>query len=250
MMTTLGVADLVVCESLWRLLDAGECGVDVGANIGCMTSVMAARVSAAGGRVVAYEAHPDVWAELSYNADTWRRVLDGLQLRAEHAVVSNAAGERWLEIPDDFASNRGLARVGDPAGAAAIRVRSVTLDEEFPAPESIGVLKLDVEGHELEVLNGATQLLDEGRLRDVIFEDHHPFPSPVAERLISAGFQIWRLERGLLRPRLSHPDSAGRTTWLPPGYLASRAPARALARLRRLGWRILRCRTNPARSGS
>src|SRR5579872_6967542 len=40
----LGLYDLCVSETLWRLLDAGETALDVGANFGHMTSVMAVRV--------------------------------------------------------------------------------------------------------------------------------------------------------------------------------------------------------------
>src|SRR4051794_10893580 len=50
----LGVFDLVVTETLWRLIDPGEVGVDAGANIGYMTSIMAARAA----RVWAFEPHP------------------------------------------------------------------------------------------------------------------------------------------------------------------------------------------------
>ena len=60
-----GVYDLCVTEVLWRLIDKGETSVDVGANIGHMTSVMVKRVGASG-KVHAYEAHPEV-QELDLN---------------------------------------------------------------------------------------------------------------------------------------------------------------------------------------
>src|ERR687886_1998553 len=44
----LGVYDLTVSEVIWRLLEPGEQAVDVGANIGYMTSLMAARVGKTG----------------------------------------------------------------------------------------------------------------------------------------------------------------------------------------------------------
>jgi hypothetical protein len=42
---TLGVIDLAVTETLFRLANPGEIAVDVGANIGYMTAVLAARIN-------------------------------------------------------------------------------------------------------------------------------------------------------------------------------------------------------------
>src|ERR1700682_4087610 len=44
----LGLYDLAVTEALWRLVDSGELAVDIGANIGYMTGVMAVRAGASG----------------------------------------------------------------------------------------------------------------------------------------------------------------------------------------------------------
>src|SRR3954449_12172031 len=64
----LGVFDLVVTETLWRLIDPGEVVVDAGANIGYMSSIMAARVGAGcGGGGGAFEPHPQLFRELQAN---------------------------------------------------------------------------------------------------------------------------------------------------------------------------------------
>ena len=65
-----GVYDLCVCEAIYRLADPGELAVDVGANIGQMTSVMAARVRDSG-KVLAFEPHPETFAELRENVNRW-----------------------------------------------------------------------------------------------------------------------------------------------------------------------------------
>src|SRR4051794_9263870 len=57
-----GVHELPVCETLCRLAVPGGRAVDVGANIGVMTSVLSARVGPAG-RVAAFEAHPDLFSQ-------------------------------------------------------------------------------------------------------------------------------------------------------------------------------------------
>ncbi|MEH1843481.1 MAG: hypothetical protein V7L25_00300 [Nostoc sp.] len=69
-LATLGVIDLAVTEALWRLTEPGELVVDVGANIGYMTAVLAARVcSQTGGCIWAFEAHPEIFTELKYNVN-------------------------------------------------------------------------------------------------------------------------------------------------------------------------------------
>ena len=66
-----GVHELAVCEVLWRLARAGETAVDVGANIGVMTSLLSRKVGERG-RVLAFEAHPDVFRQLERNAQRWK----------------------------------------------------------------------------------------------------------------------------------------------------------------------------------
>jgi len=53
----LGVIDLPVSEAIWRILDPGDIALDVGANIGYMTSIMASRIGTAG-TITAFEPHP------------------------------------------------------------------------------------------------------------------------------------------------------------------------------------------------
>ena len=66
MLSVLGVCDLIVTESLWRLTQPGELAVDVGANIGYMSSILAKRVGSSGS-VYAFEAHPEIFKELKHN---------------------------------------------------------------------------------------------------------------------------------------------------------------------------------------
>lgn len=172
-LSTLGVIDLAVTETLWRLADPGELAVDVGANIGYMTAVLAARVgSIPGGCVRAFEAHPEIFEELRYNVEQWQRQLP-VNLDIQQIAISDQRGTLTLGIPDSFARNRGLAFVVTPNTKSSqpdgqtiktVSVPSISLDELFPSDE-IGVLKLDVEGHEFSVLQGAKNLLKKPKIR-------------------------------------------------------------------------------------
>jgi hypothetical protein len=122
-------------------------------------------------------------------------------------------------------------------------VQVIRLDEHFASGPAPHVLKIDVEGAELAVLEGAGGLLGPGGIRDVAFEDHKRPPTPAMRLLEERGYSLFQIERSffgpvlstLARPRARHP-------WEPPSYLATLDPARARERTRARGWQALRRR--------
>lgn len=238
----LGVFDLCVSEAIWRLLDPGATAVDAGANIGHMTSVMATRVGARGA-VFAFEPHPVTFGELSSNVARWRADPRTGDIRLHELALSDRGGTARLGAPADFDSNRGsVGLLGESdAGARAGSVHEVALarlDEVVDA--QVGVLKIDVEGHELEVLRGAGRLLSAGRVRDVLFEEWDTPPTPVTTFLENEGYALFSMDQALLGPSIGPAGArSGRRGHQAPSYLATRDPARALSRLRRRGWAVL-----------
>ncbi|MEM1413773.1 MAG: FkbM family methyltransferase [Myxococcota bacterium] len=235
---TLGIHDLLVCEALARLTPRGATVVDAGANLGQMTSLFAARVGPPG-RVIAFEAHPEIARQLARSAESWA-AASGAPIDVRATALSSAPGEVRLSIPDDFAGNRGTARVDAEGGAGPeLRVPCTTLDAAL-GDARVAVLKLDVEGHEPAVLEGATALLRERRLEHVVFEDHAPEHSPTVAALRKAGMTLRGLDVGWLRPRLVAPEASGRRRrWQARALLATFAPGAVRAAFRRPGWRAL-----------
>ncbi|MCS7033003.1 MAG: FkbM family methyltransferase [Phycisphaerae bacterium] len=234
---TLGVYDLVVTETLWRLTDPDDLALDVGANVGCMTAALAERA----GEVECFEPHPILYRELVANLESLRAQGVRAVLRAHCTALGAAAGELPLVIPDDFARHRGESTLSSAAvGAESIPVQVKTLDSLLPAGRKVGILKLDVEGFERQVLAGAQRLLESGRLRDCIFEEHRAYPTDVTDLLESCGFRVFRLARRLTRPELLNPDSkTPRSHWEATSFLATRDPQRAIRRMATFGWRCL-----------
>jgi FkbM family methyltransferase len=234
----LGVYDLVVSESLWRLLDDGATAVDAGANIGYMTGLMAARLGA-DGAVLAFEPHPKLFAELVSNLDVWAEQPIARTTPLQLALSSHGGIGRLIE-PVDFDRNRGTSKlVSDQA--LGTRVKTVCLDDVCAEHGKVELLKLDVEGHELEVLRGARNLLQAGTLRDIIFEEHgSAFISPVASMLSSFGYTIFMLTRTLKGPVLAtEHDQSAAVAYLPLSFLATRDPNRAATRFAADGWQVL-----------
>jgi FkbM family methyltransferase len=240
-LATLGIIDLAVTEILFRLTDEGEFALDVGANIGYMTSVLSLKVGK-NGKVYAFEAHPEIFDELSFNVQSWLQDYNISNIESNHVAVSDSSGEVELLIPLDFQTNRGLASVqkgGRDIGYQSITVSSISLDDRFINQE-IGVLKLDVEGHELNVLKGARRLLQIKKIRDCIFEEHNNYPTDTTSYLEEMGYTIYRVHRHFLGLTLLPPDSLiPKVSWLPTSFLATAEPKRAINRCKSRGWNCL-----------
>lgn len=243
-----GVFELAVSEALARLVDPGELALDVGANVGYMTSLMASRVGE-GGRVIAFEPHPGLNRVLVANA---ARAGGACEIVVVEAALSDRAGEGTLVLGPGFERNRGTATLADKGAGAVgegVSVSLERLDDHIPAGEHAGVVKIDVEGHELAVLRGAETALAERRIRDIVFEENEAVPTPVTRLLESAGYTLFGLDQRFLGARLVEPDAPrARPMWDAPTYLATLDPERARKRMRRRGWTVLRSRES--RGGS
>jgi FkbM family methyltransferase len=235
-----GIFDKIVPEAIGRLLDSGETGVDVGANIGQNSLLMAAKVGPSG-RVFAFEPHPEIFLELKTNHDSSRNPHAAAAV-LENVALGNMTGECNLEEGEQFSHNRGSASLNTQLSEGkGINVKVRQLDEFLDKVNLVGVCKIDVEGHELDVLQGAEKTLKRRGIRDLIFEDFKSKPSPVTVFLERHGYSLFALNETWLKPRLA-PFAAHRH---PPGlafssnYLATLDRDRAAARFRALGWHCL-----------
>ena len=237
-----GVFDICVTETLFRLLDRGEVAVDVGAHVGYMTSVMAARVGPTG-NVIAVEPQPDVFEELEHNVAAWREGGLSTEIALHRVALSDQSGTSRLSRPGDGWDRGGasLARVGEATYEVPLR----TLADLLAGVDRIAVVKVDVEGHQLEVLQGGRGLLEAGRIRDLIFEDVGQHPTPATSFLEAHGYTIFKLDRNLLGPWIG-PGESPRQPLDDQSYLATKEPARALDRMRPRGWASLSPRTTQA----
>jgi FkbM family methyltransferase len=238
----MGIYDLVVTEVLWRLIDPGEIAIDVGVNIGYMTTIMAKRVGKTG-QVWCFEPNPEVYEELSENLKNWEETLGWSHIYAQKVALSNHSGVGVLSVP---MRNREEASLVSPEQVMTEQTNDKSfkthtvflekLDDILKVQQPIGIMKIDVEGHELAVLQGSTDVITNQQIRDIIFEDHSGYPSPVSQFLEDQGYTIFRLWKGFWKPRLEVPSKTLVHSWEPPSYLATKDPSRAKERLEKRGW--------------
>ena len=245
-LVTHGVYELAVSEALWRLTDPGDLCVDIGANIGYMTSLLSRR-SGAQGKVLSFEPHPQIFSHLQTNVASWcetgRASCVAKITLAKHAIGA-LDGELVLVEPDEFARNQGRAALIDakdlpPENRVGHRVQVRRLDGLISNSESVALVKIDVEGTEAEVLRGAAGLLADKRIRDLVFEDERPFPSESVTLLQDYGYKIWRLGKAIRGPVIrdgQSPAAKSNLPWEPVNYLASRDPRRVETRMQPRGW--------------
>jgi FkbM family methyltransferase len=236
------VFDPCLTEAIHRLIDPGDVVIDVGANVGYVTSIAAVRAGRSG-RVVAVEPHPAVFELLSANVESWSARPAIAPVELHRLALSDRAGQGTIVAGPLFDRNMGLAALSEDgtateAGQQSHQVEVRRLDE-LAGQTSVGLLKVDVEGHEAEVLGGATSLLERRLVRDIIFEDHELYPSEATSIVEQSGYHLVSLSNDLGGLLLTAPGERGAApAWPGPSYLATIEPARSIVRLAARGWRI------------
>lgn len=167
----------------------GDQVIDVGANIGD-TALTAALKVGAEGRVWAIEAHPRTYSFLMGNL-ALNRAKNILALNAAAAAEPGS-----LSFSDDRRDDMNRV-AGADMRSRAINVEARRLDDLVPHRGPIDLLKVDVEGYELQVLLGAPDILRDTRcIFFEVAESHFRYfgynIGTVLELLLGQGFTLLR----------------------------------------------------------
>jgi FkbM family methyltransferase len=157
-----------VWRSLMNEIKPADTFVDVGVFIGLYTVAVAKRVGSAG-RVIGFEPDPG-----NYLAAREHIKLNQVEDRVEliQAAVGVSDEVAWFKPGGD------MAHVTSEQSDGACKVECMTLDRIF-AGKQVDVLKIDVEGFEERVLEGASGLLkDATRCPRRIYVEVHPYAWP------------------------------------------------------------------------
>src|SRR5580658_5424934 len=225
-----GASEPGTANFIKQFLKPGMVFVDVGAHLGEYT-ILAASILEASGYVHAFEARPD----------TFEILVRNIELNKAQSIAARPYAV-WCE--EGFCE---FARTADPSVSALrpggndaedrslIRVPTVTLDRYFadPGVSKPNLIKIDVEGAELQVLKGARSLLSSpesplliveyGRINTAAFGYRS---EEVCKFLRELGYTIYQLSGNGLRriqnaPELDETDNTcnlvAASAALPPG---------------------------------
>ncbi len=174
----------------------GSVVVDVGAYVGLYTIALAQRTGPSG-RVYSFEPDPQNCAVLRKHIE-----LNEVSERVE--VHQLAVGDKDGFVP--FTAGRDSQSVIGSNSFIAEAVRMMRLDAILPS-DRVDVLKVDVEGFEEKVLQGAEVLLsDKERKPRVIFMEVHPYnwhlwgttSDSLINRLTKSGYDVLDLKNQIV----------------------------------------------------
>jgi FkbM family methyltransferase len=166
-------------------LKAGDYGLDIGAHVGCFSVFMALLVGPAG-RVEAIEPMPANLALLEKNV-----AQNSLESVVEIHAACCAAREGGVFLnlgPSSFESS-----LSHDFGNGTIPVPALTVDGLALKNGRLDFLKLDVEGAELDVLQGAETALAKFR-PTLIIELHPPMAAEVPVFMQQRDYRAFNLE--------------------------------------------------------
>ncbi len=155
-----GDNELPVQRALAEIVRPGDVVFDIGANVGFF-SIICARLTGPSGRVFAFE-------PVAANAELIRRNA-GLNEFGNISVVEQAVSDRTGTgelVLAEYSGGAALSTTTPPPDAAgSIEVELITIDAavddgHIPPPD---VVKIDVEGVEIEVLRGMTDTMRRDR---------------------------------------------------------------------------------------
>jgi FkbM family methyltransferase len=186
-------------RELWLMRDLlrdCELALDIGSSIGLYSRELSRHAR----KVVAFEANPRVAA--------FARSVAPRNVEVMNFALSSSAGEKVLHVPlnrrhntiDDLATIEPKNPVGATEGVSE-KVTTRRLDD-FGFTHC-GFIKIDVEGHEEAVLDGAAQLIrNERPIMMIELEDRHNAGTVerVINRLAGLSYSAYRLGNKCLSP--------------------------------------------------
>lgn len=185
-------SELRLTRYLISRVNEGESVVDVGAHIGYYSLVLAQLVGSSG-RVVAFEPGKAIFPYLH------RNTKDKPQIEIVEMMVSDTEGERvFYEF--DFKhseNNTAVEHAHDTQFAQRRSVQCTTLDEFCHATQlKPKILKIDVEGGELGVLRGSTNLFSElySIALEIRKDDYDQLYTEAIKFLSDHGFVPYRID--------------------------------------------------------
>lgn len=189
-----GYWEIWVTEVLASLAKPGMVAVDVGANVGYFSLLLADCVGP-NGALHAFEPNPEMASRLRKSLSC--NGFDG------HAVIHQTGlddndGEALLVVPDNEPKNGFVVPAGSAPipGSRQIAARTRRLDS-YPALLRADLIKIDAEGAEERIWQGMRGIFDQGRPLTILLEfnpSRYRDPAAFMALFQREGFQLARID--------------------------------------------------------
>lgn len=179
-------------DALLAEIRAGDCAWDVGANVGLYTTLLAERAGPSG-KVVAFEPSPRSFEKLRAACQAPGIVLMQCALGPKKDTLPFDLSEDETGVTDKIAIDPGSTS-RKRIHVDVLRADDVVSQRPALAPN---VIKIDVEGFEVDVLAGMDEVLRSPSLRALFIEVHfsvleargrHDAPRQIENQLKAAGY--------------------------------------------------------------
>jgi FkbM family methyltransferase len=190
-------------EFIQSYIQPGMIFLDIGANVGQYT-LLGSQLVGPGGKVYAFEPHPILSSVLSRNVG----LNECSNVLCEKLAVAEREGVQTLfHSPPNRFGETALVPYAEQTESTPVRTVSVDAYVRSNMIEQVDLIKIDVEGAELHVLEGATDLLTGSAGLTLILEFNDGaarrfghWLADLASFLRARGFALYRLGADGLRP--------------------------------------------------
>ena len=190
-----GEIETVFLESL---VSAGDTVIEVGSNIGVHT-VPLAHALGVDGTLIALEPQPAIYRVLCANL-----ALNGLY-RVHPYMLGAGATDHDMSVQDGadaFGLEHNSGGISLNSTGDGLQVKVVRIDELAKGLGRIDLIKIDVEGMELEVIKGATETIRKHRPLLYVENDRLDKSSTMIQAIMALDYRLyWHL------PSLFNPDN-------------------------------------------
>lgn len=212
-------------QYIQRTLDKGEIAADIGAHKGGYLYWLSKQVGTTG-KIYAFEPQPNLFSYL----DQIQQLAMPANVALENLGLSSTEGVLDFYIPEQGGKSSPGATFNvqkiEEEDCRVIQVKTTTVDKYFGDKRPPSLLKIDVEGHELEVFKGAQQLLTTKRPKILVEceQRHLPFPiENVFDFLLNLNYKGHFVHRNNIKALSNfslskHQAQAGPEFWKSPDY--------------------------------
>lgn len=180
-----GLYEPEVTRFITENLGKGNVFMDIGANIGYYT-LIALPIVGDRGRVIAIEPNPGVFERLKKNV----AINNFENVELYNFALSDFRGQTLLNIPklDD-----GTSSIVNDSGSNHIYVDVFTFDDYFSNSE-IDIIKMDVEGAEIQILKSMRRYIANHKTLKIIIEWNRTYRSREDFSYLEKCFEVFLIE--------------------------------------------------------